>query len=548
MTSWVPVAVVLLGKEGIVKLEHYPLQHFPRVMQDAIGEVYQKTQAPYALIAASALAAAALACQHGRLVRRPKTSPCPLSLSLASVADSGERKTTCDRMFFRFIKTFEKEQLVEHATAMKKARAEQEAWSLRYKEVQKVLRKSSCNESALAELEALQASEPVIPKRPQLLYNDITPEALIYALYQNWPSACLQFDEGARLLDSRVGRELYLLNSLWDGSPQTVERKTGPSFQVEDASLSISLMIQPVAFRRFLKKRGAEAQESGFLARFLVAMPLSTQGFRMEDTYLPLPSCELEAQSPALNKFGDILVGLLRDSMSLSRSAEGGSAQQILTFSEGARSTWRNFNNEIENHLMRTHQDLGPRAAYAKLGEQVARIAGIFHCIEQCDGLEISDYILQRAIELGSWYLRGYERILGGSGEFTVRGDAERLCNFLFEYAKRNYSSSHELNSIPVGQIFNNDFQNGYSQGKLGRDVPFSLAFLYQRAPSGLRKKDRLRPAIEYASDRGWLRRERKPDQIVFLYHGPRAPQPWNPSLNQCIALAPAVEYSAYQI
>jgi len=130
-------------------------------------------------------------------------------------------------------------------------------------------------------------SKPIEPKVPRLLFADVTPEALAYALAKKWPSAGVVSSEAGIVLGSHgMGKEsamrnLALLNQLWDGSSVTIDRRTSESFTVSGSRLTVALQIQEAALRAFFDNTGGLARGTGFLARFLMAWPESTQGSRL---------------------------------------------------------------------------------------------------------------------------------------------------------------------------------------------------------------------------------------------------------------------------
>lgn len=134
------------------------------------------------------------------------------------------------------------------------------------------------------ELVLLKKTKPQKPSKPQFLLDDITPEGLALALSLNGGTASLVSDEGGSILNGRGFQNIPLLNKGWSGSMLSISRKASPSFTVNDPRLTISIMSQPSEMDKFMKKRGEESRGVGFLARFLVCSPWSTQGSRyMED-------------------------------------------------------------------------------------------------------------------------------------------------------------------------------------------------------------------------------------------------------------------------
>lgn len=76
----------------------FPVHVFPLIIRNAIYEVEQHTQAPRALISASVLGVISLACQNQIDVCRLSNLRSPVSLFLLTLAESGERKSTVDKL------------------------------------------------------------------------------------------------------------------------------------------------------------------------------------------------------------------------------------------------------------------------------------------------------------------------------------------------------------------------------------------------------------------------------------------------------------------
>ncbi|MBS1207824.1 MAG: hypothetical protein H6R19_222 [Proteobacteria bacterium] len=85
----------------------FPVEALPPTLRAAVEEASIVTQAPLALIASSALAAASLAVQAKYDVKRYDDLVSPCSLYVITIAESGERKTTVDRLFMTPFEQFE---------------------------------------------------------------------------------------------------------------------------------------------------------------------------------------------------------------------------------------------------------------------------------------------------------------------------------------------------------------------------------------------------------------------------------------------------------
>lgn len=88
-------------------LPPFPIDALPPTIRAAVEEAILVVEAPPALIASSALAAASLACQTQFDVERDTGLDGPISLYFITIAESGERKTTVDKLFFRAAREFE---------------------------------------------------------------------------------------------------------------------------------------------------------------------------------------------------------------------------------------------------------------------------------------------------------------------------------------------------------------------------------------------------------------------------------------------------------
>ena len=111
----------------------FPIDAAPLLIRDAILEINTNLKAPAAIIASSALGVLSLACQGLIDVLLPHGQVKPVSLFLITIADSGERKTSCDQLFTKPIRDFDDKSNEIHETAMQEYEAEIFAWELKSK-------------------------------------------------------------------------------------------------------------------------------------------------------------------------------------------------------------------------------------------------------------------------------------------------------------------------------------------------------------------------------------------------------------------------------
>jgi putative DNA primase/helicase len=176
-----------------IEPEAYPVDALPDTIREAVGEVAGFVKAPLPLVAGCALSALSLATQAHIDIKRAERLTGPVGLFMLSIADSGERKTTCDGFFTSAIRQYEAEQaelaaplLKNHAAALAAWNAEREGILAAIKDAGK---KGKGAGKLRDDLTQLEHDKPEPPRVPRLVLGDETPENLAYTLAKNWPSA-----------------------------------------------------------------------------------------------------------------------------------------------------------------------------------------------------------------------------------------------------------------------------------------------------------------------------------------------------------------------
>ena len=138
-------------------------------------------------------------------------------------------------------------------------------------------------------------------------------------------------------------RNLATLNQLWrDGNTFfTIDRRTSESFTVRGARLTVALQVQEPTLLEFFDRSGALARGTGFLARFLVACPESTQGFR--------PFTEAPASWPHLAAFHRRIAAILNQPAPIDEA--GALTPPMLSLAPEAKTAWIEYHNAIEGEL-----------------------------------------------------------------------------------------------------------------------------------------------------------------------------------------------------
>ncbi|STL85003.1 CP4-57 prophage protein [Escherichia coli] len=210
----------------------FPVDAFPKIIRNAIYEVEQHTQAPQGLIAASALGVISLACQNRIDVCRLNNLRGPVSLFLMTLAESGERKSTVDKLLMKPLYQLEEDLFEKYTHDLTAWRNDEAIFNIEKKALMSKLKSDiRRNKDHLAtneRLKELLTTNPKAPVRFKFLFNDATPAAIKAHLCGHWRSVGIMSDEAGIIFNGYTLNELPFINKMWDGSIFTVERKTSP--------------------------------------------------------------------------------------------------------------------------------------------------------------------------------------------------------------------------------------------------------------------------------------------------------------------------------
>ncbi|MFZ2737160.1 MAG: DUF3987 domain-containing protein [Burkholderiaceae bacterium] len=419
-----------------IERQEYPIDLLPAAVRCAVLEVAGFVKAPIPLIATSALAALSLAIQAHVDVQRAVKLHGPSGLFLLAIADSGERKSTCDGFFTRAIRDYEAREQEAAKPLIKSYQSAHAVWDAQrsgLKEKIKALAKEGKPSAAQArELHDLDKDEPRAPRVPRLIYGDATPEALTFALAKQWPSGGVISSEAGSVFGGHgmgadsVMRNLAALNQLWDGATLPVERRSSESFTVRGARLTMALQVQEATIRAFFANTKGLARGTGFLARFLVSWPVSTQGTRN--------FTEAPANWPALETFNNRLTSILNRQAPI--DDDGALTPAMLTLSPQAKAAWVNFHDALEAMLPTGGELYDVRDVASKTADNAARLAALFHTFTGSIG-PIGVEAMDAAASVTAWHLSEARRFLGELAMPAELANPARLEIWLIEQCKR---------------------------------------------------------------------------------------------------------------
>ncbi|MDR3441971.1 MAG: DUF3987 domain-containing protein [Legionella sp.] len=422
---------------SIITPEPYPLDALPETIRAAVIEVQEFTKAPIPLVVSSALAAISLTGQTYVDVKRAEKLCGPTGLFLMTIADSGERKSTCDSFFMQAIYRYEEEQAKAARPLIKDYNAQLAVWKSKCDGVQTEIRrlaaKGKDTTSQESELLDLAHRKPESPRVPRLIYSDATPEALKRNLAMVWPSAGIISSEGGIVLgahamqkDSAM-RNLATYNQGWDGKSVPTDRIGSESLVAEEVRLTMFVQVQEVTLLEFIARLGSMVRGIGYFARVLFSWPESTQGYRLFS--------EPPENWPHLAKFHQRITAILNNPPPI--DSNGKLRPSLMSLSASAKIAWIKFHNRIESELHNSGELYDVRDVASKAADNAVRLAALFQIIEYGMDGDIALDSFENASLIILWHLNESRRFFGGLALPPDLADAVRLETWLLAYCQK---------------------------------------------------------------------------------------------------------------
>jgi len=429
------------------ELQPYPKHQLPAPIKAAVDEVQDFVQAPYGMVATAAISAISLAAQSSFDVRRTHGLEGPVGTYALTIADSGERKSSIDNHFTKALQQFESDQIVLNTPKLDQYETDLASWTAirdgKLMQIKAEAKKGRPTQLLKQDLFNHQQLKPTPPKIPRILFTDTTPEALQASLANKWPSAGVFSSEAGLVLGSHgmsadsVLRNLAFLNQAWDGKTFQVDRKTSDSLIIKDPRMTVSLQTQSAAVKNFIKKTGELARGTGFLARFLVCEPKSTQGTRFFK--------EAPEQWPEVNKFNHRVLQLLNNQ---TVDEDGLPIRTMLKFDNDAKQAWIKFSDKIEEQLSDGEFLSDIRDVASKCADNVARVSALFHVFEKDNEPQIGFEHVEQASAIVSWHLLEAKRIYRDLDEPEDVKLARTLDKWLIDHCNANKTDQIGRNKV----------------------------------------------------------------------------------------------------
>ena len=393
-------------------------------LRSAAEAISTVTEAPPAMCAASVLAASALAVQGMRDVETLGGSR-PVSLFLLTVAESGERKSTSDKLAMHGVRAFEASLRPNYDEAREVYQREHAIWEKR----RAAILRGADGDPAATRADLLNlGTEPEHPLRPSIVTGSATVEGIVKHLPDLRASLGIMTDEGGLMLGGHSMKSETKLNTLatfaamWDGS--TLDRWRAGDGIASHAGRRFSshLMIQPSAAEGFLGDPLANGQ--GLLARFLTCRPASHIGHRLRLTQDATAVQEID-------RFTVQIDDLLSRPLALAESRRNELAPPVLKLASDANTVLTDFARQMER-AQRAGEALEDARAFAsKAAEHATRLAAVMTLFSHPEAMTVSGETMADAVTLATFYADEAVRLQNAAVIPPHVQDAERMRKWL---------------------------------------------------------------------------------------------------------------------
>ena len=358
-------------------LPSFPANCLPNWLELKVKSEAEFTQTPLDLAGMLALSAVAISCSKKYIVEVRHNHEEPLNLFLTIAMDPGSRKSAVFKSMLKPIYDYEKEECLNSAVDIEKAKALKRIAVERQKRLETgVATAKEADRKKLMD-EVIQLSQDianmVIPPEPRLLCDDVTPEALASILAEQGGKIALASAEGG-IFGMMAGRyssngqpNLDVFLKGHSGDDLRVDRKGRPAEFVSNPCLNVCLAVQPAVLNNLADVPGFRGR--GLLARFLYALPVSNMGYRK----IGVPSY-LEATNTLYVKF----ISLLLKSPKFPEP-------KVLTISPLGYARILEFEGWLEPQLQPAAKLSGITDWAGKLYGTVPRIAALLHLADNVE-------------------------------------------------------------------------------------------------------------------------------------------------------------------
>lgn len=412
------------------ELPVFPVDAIPEPIRKYVLSVAEAVQAPVDMVAIAVLSMFATATQGKFEIEVKPGWIESVNLYCLVVADPSERKSPVLKEIEAPVFKWQAQEnerrrpkIIESAAKVKLLR--QQLDSLQKAAASPTRKREISIEEVLNKAKELDAIEEV--HELQLVFDDVTPEALARAMQANDERAAIISAEGG-LFGTLAGRysdvpNIDLFLKSYSGEFYNTTRITREGESMEHPLLTIGILGQPQIISEIMQNTTLKGR--GLFARFLYSLPVSRTGERVFDT--------VAVDSSARATYEERLFELFK-------AADMGSAR-TLYLSEAGKIQIRAWFNEVERRLV---SDLAPIKEWAgKLVGNTMRVAALYHIMTwgmDSFNHELSPETITSAIQTARYFIEHARAAfdLADYSETQEMADAKYIISRIVQSDKRD--------------------------------------------------------------------------------------------------------------
>lgn len=352
----------------------YPVDALPAIIRDAVYAIAEKVKAPEALAGQCVIGAVVYLALTRANAENAIGGQMPINTAMLSLADSGDRKSSCHKLAFLPIANQQESLAREYVRQLKE-----------YNDGMAGLKGK--------ELKEYQDSND-LPADTTSIYSDATFERVVGDLIAGKPVVFWDTDEGGQMLggaslkaDTRVAAIGGMTKLLDDGSASRMRSRGNAeaSGTAYNRRFAIHLMAQDAAVQEALRDPLLRGQ--GFLPRFLFTAPASLKGERT----LTWDEYQKQRQRGNDDKRLKRYWARISELMQTQEYIDPDTSEvtpPVMELTLEADRLWLEFFNETEKESGR-FGELGQISAFAsRVGDQARKLATALAVFERLDHVD----------------------------------------------------------------------------------------------------------------------------------------------------------------
>ncbi|WP_031410252.1 DUF3987 domain-containing protein [Thiomonas sp. FB-Cd] len=483
----------------------FPLTDMPDLIRHAIQALADAEQVAVEAAATVVLGINAAVAQAVGDVVSPVGRDIPLGQFTIVIYPSGQSKTPLINAFLEPLRALQNEFAHDGDMRRKKHAAALDVHREKAEYLRQELRRALNEKRSAAvielQIEELAVRQPMPPKVPTWILEDVTLPSLQKHLATACPFALCASEEGYRVLDELVGRQPTQVAAAWGGLPPQSLRMERSYSGRDPIRLSILAMVQGQQFGKFLQRRGDDVFGSGVMSRFFVCEPMPTAGYRDWNT-------ARQVSREPINALVERLLTLARRAGN--RLVAGEPLRDRLKLSDQAKLVWRQCSLDYEQWIGPGRWLAALPAFGSKCAEHVLRVAGAIAVVESDDRIVREQHMLA-ASKVVFFFAQEALRLFGPQPQVPLQVQwASELENFL-------WSRMQLMGGVPQPIAANDILRNG---------------------PKNLRRRENLDAATSVLQQQGRIIVAPRP-------HGSYAVQFYDPAAFMPAAVMPMARFPA---